>query len=292
MYATQERYNNQREEARHERLGALLKHCRSRIPSECRSLGHFHRQAARVGKPVTQGEVAEASGISRQWYVLMENDRSVRVSGKALSRIAEALGMSSAERVSLFRLAVPELRSLSFTQRSKQALDAIAPFRPLMRKLWAASSAAQALTIAREYALTEFGSHAVITSTRGADGRWESALSGIEHECSAQLNDLLCGLCGAAATDYSDVPGLMTLPGQALTRRELDARFPEAAAKLRRILDGVNCADLSIAMVNLRSRHGLQVSFMLVNYQLREFTVHERTELRTLAGIVALALPG
>ena len=280
------------EEIVHARLSDFLRACRSRIPMESCSLGRFQRGRAHVGKPVTQGEVAEACGISRQWYVLMENNRSVRVSGKALSRIAEALMMTPGERVSLFRLAVPELRSVSLTQHTRHAVDAITQFRPVMRKLLAANTAAEVLTIARDFALVEFGSHVVTTSTKLADGCWESAWSGIEHERFAKVNDALQEYSDAVTSDYAHADGVATLPGVVVTRFELDIRFPEAAGTLQSVLDAANCSDLSVAMVELQSRRGLNVRMMLVDYQTRKFTACERTQLRTLAGIVSLALPG
>lgn len=73
---------------------------------------------ARVGKPVTQEEIAEAAGISREWYARMEADRSVRASSRAIARIAEALMMEPAERLALFQLALPEIRRCDVLQPS------------------------------------------------------------------------------------------------------------------------------------------------------------------------------
>ncbi|MBV8637378.1 MAG: helix-turn-helix transcriptional regulator [Candidatus Eremiobacteraeota bacterium] len=258
-----------------ERLSSFLRRCRSRIPSESEFLGHFQRQRARVGKPLTQDEVAEACGISRQWYVLMENDRSVRVSGKALLRIAETLRMTPAERVTLFRLAVPELRSVSLTQQTKRTVDAIAQFRPLMRELWSASTESEALTVARGFAQAEFGSHAVVTFTRLADGCWDSAVSGDEPERFEAFRAVLREYCVANAGDYHDTHGVTMLPSEVLTHSEFGA---------------AGGPGLSTAMVRIQSRRGLVVTLMLVDYQLREFTAREQTQLRTLAGIVSLAL--
>jgi hypothetical protein len=47
-------------------LSAFLKRCRARIHSEALVLGTYLRFLMRVGKPVSQQEVAEAAGISRQ----------------------------------------------------------------------------------------------------------------------------------------------------------------------------------------------------------------------------------
>ncbi len=91
------------------RVSTLLKACRARISAECRTLGQFVRMPARVGKPVTQEEIAEAAEISREWYARMEADCPVRASSRTLARIAESLMMKPAERLALFQLALPEI---------------------------------------------------------------------------------------------------------------------------------------------------------------------------------------
>jgi transcriptional regulator with XRE-family HTH domain len=103
-------------------LAAFLKQCRARIHFEARALGPYLRFQTRIGKVVTQEEVAEAVGISRQWYALLESgSRRIRVSPPVLGRIAEALMLNSAERSALFQLAVPEL---GVTKMKVQADDA------------------------------------------------------------------------------------------------------------------------------------------------------------------------
>jgi transcriptional regulator with XRE-family HTH domain len=68
-------------------VGELLKRCRQRLSSNIRSLGVCVRVPVRIGKVVTQEEVAEAAGISRVWYATMENDRAPRVSVRVLGQI-------------------------------------------------------------------------------------------------------------------------------------------------------------------------------------------------------------
>ena len=107
----------QHEETASQRLSTLLKACRGRIRPECRSLGQFERVPARVGRPVTQEEIAEAAGIGREWYARMETDRPVRASSRAIVRVAEALMMDPAERMALFRLTLPEMRRCDVLER-------------------------------------------------------------------------------------------------------------------------------------------------------------------------------
>jgi transcriptional regulator with XRE-family HTH domain len=125
------------------------KRCRGRIAPERASLGPYLRLPIRIGKLVTQEEVAEVVGISRVWYGMLENERPVRVSTAVLGRIADALMMDPVERASLFRLAFPELRSTSLADDSAGLLDTIGSLRLLTRRLWAATTEAEALTVVR-----------------------------------------------------------------------------------------------------------------------------------------------
>ena len=144
-------------------LGGLLKRCRARLKPESGSFGPHLRLPIRVGKAVSQEELAEALGISRQWYVRLESDRQTGVSPSLLARIADALAMDLAERDDLFRLALPELRTIPVVQ----------PRRSLIRRLWAANTEAEVLTIVREYAMTTLRPDIAVARTRVAIGHWE-----------------------------------------------------------------------------------------------------------------------
>ena len=252
------------DETGHEELSRLLKRCRLRIPKERRTLGTFTRSAARIGHRVTQSEIAQAAGISRQWYLFLENNRAVRVSPDVLRRIADVLMMTAAERTSLFRLAVPELRSIATEQPSMPALDAIVPFRDLMRNLRTANTKAEALKMAREYAVKTFAPDAVTTSMNVTENDCDYAFSGIEHERASELKAVLQRHDNAPSGDEGYVSGRL----RAGDRREL-----------------------SFAKVPIPSRAGQRTSLMLFRYGLKEFTIHERAQLLALAGIVSLALP-
>jgi DNA-binding XRE family transcriptional regulator len=90
-------------------LSQLLTGCRASVDLNVEFLGAKARHPRRVGKRVTQEEVAEAVGITREWYAAIERGRQVRVSPVVLSRIADTLAMTAEERKILFTLAVPEL---------------------------------------------------------------------------------------------------------------------------------------------------------------------------------------
>ncbi len=90
-------------------FGSFLKMLRERIPPESATLGSWKRQPLRCGRPVSQEEMAEAVGVSRNWYRRLENDASARASMKLLDRLASAFAFTPEERTTLFFLAIPEL---------------------------------------------------------------------------------------------------------------------------------------------------------------------------------------
>jgi DNA-binding XRE family transcriptional regulator len=93
------------------RLGGTLRQFRLRIDPAEGALGPYARRGWRRGRPVTQEELAECVGVSRAWYGLLESERPVRASIFLLDRLATALMLSPQERVNLFALALPELKT-------------------------------------------------------------------------------------------------------------------------------------------------------------------------------------
>jgi len=72
----------------------LLRDMKSRrraIPPEARLIGEYKRGARRIGRPVTQEELAEALGISREWYCALENGKFSDVSPELIGKVALVL---------------------------------------------------------------------------------------------------------------------------------------------------------------------------------------------------------
>ena len=76
------------------------------VPLETSALGCYARVSNRIGKRVSQEELAEAIGISRTWYSIIEVGR-VRPSIELVSRICNALMLDEAKRLKLVDLAFP-----------------------------------------------------------------------------------------------------------------------------------------------------------------------------------------
>ena len=93
-------------------LGTYLRECRENVPPTTKWLSEHERLSQRVGRRVTQEEVAEAIGASRAWYAMIETGAAERTTPRLLERIAETLGLEREQRVTLLRLAFPELAAL------------------------------------------------------------------------------------------------------------------------------------------------------------------------------------
>jgi transcriptional regulator with XRE-family HTH domain len=68
-----------------------IKSRRQAIPPEAESIGEYQRRPQRIGRPVTQEELAEALGISREWYCNLENGKCTDASPELIKKIALAL---------------------------------------------------------------------------------------------------------------------------------------------------------------------------------------------------------
>ncbi|MBV9333744.1 MAG: helix-turn-helix domain-containing protein [Candidatus Eremiobacteraeota bacterium] len=56
--------------------------------------------------------MAEAVGVSRGWYAMLERGEPIQPSIAMLNRVAQALNATRDERVTLLQLAIPELQGL------------------------------------------------------------------------------------------------------------------------------------------------------------------------------------
>lgn len=99
-------------ESREDALHRFVRERRQRIAPESQFLGESPRFPTRIGKAVTQEELADHLGISRQWYARFENGAAAGFSTQLLSRLSDLLLLSASERAEFVRLAMPELTYL------------------------------------------------------------------------------------------------------------------------------------------------------------------------------------
>src|ERR1700726_1109935 len=121
-------------------LALFLKFLRQRVDPDVRDLGPNARRPARLGKRVTQEELAEAIGVSREWYAMLEAAGTTRTSTGLVDRLAGALAVTPEERARLFQLALPELGGAQLRDDSIAVLEAFARLRSLSKRLWTATS--------------------------------------------------------------------------------------------------------------------------------------------------------
>jgi transcriptional regulator with XRE-family HTH domain len=118
-------------EAREEALHRFVRERRTRLAPESHFLGESPRFPTRIGKRVTQEELADHLGISRQWYARFEGGAAAGFSTPLLTRLCDLLLLSAAERAEFVRLAMPELVDLvrkdieerDARERAKRAID-------------------------------------------------------------------------------------------------------------------------------------------------------------------------
>jgi transcriptional regulator with XRE-family HTH domain len=159
---------------RRRRFGKLLKQGRCCIPVDTPSLGGMLRLPTRVGRHVTQEELAEAIGVSRVWYTMLETGRPARASVALLERICNTLMLDERQRAAAFELGVPVISSRSLEMRTAAILESSDRIRSTARRLLAVSTIDQALTIAAEDVSMHFqDAELVFFVRRRSQGRWE-----------------------------------------------------------------------------------------------------------------------
>lgn len=102
-------FDTRGDEERLGRLSSFLLQKRQHIAAGAAQIGPYTRLENRIGRPVTQEEIAEALGVSRQWYAAIETGSTPRPSVALLDRIAAVFELDADERLLLFGLAIREV---------------------------------------------------------------------------------------------------------------------------------------------------------------------------------------
>lgn len=156
-------------------LALFLQFLRRRIAPETRLLGSYVRLSERLGKRVTQEELAEAIGIGREWYAKLEAAGTTRGSPALIERLADALMITPEERAHLFHLAVPEFAGVPLRDDSLAALEGYSRLRSLTKRLWGKTSVEDVLTATSEQIADWFEDVLLVRSTRRREsGLWEA----------------------------------------------------------------------------------------------------------------------
>ena len=274
-------------------LRTFLADKRTRIkPGEVGLPSHGQRRVPGLRRE----DVAELAGVSTRWYELFETGSTrKRFSFEFVGRVADALRLDRDERATLFRLALPdvaeELRTNSLSSRSSAALEAFRWLRGLSKRLWVATTEAEALTMVREHAMAQFKPDTMQSLTRSEQGRWDRAVIGASKRAQQYDERVLERWSGASIDDLCCYK-FMRQPGDVITRSERDARLPDLAAKERPVLDAIALGDLSFVMASVRSKRGFVARLLMAHYADHDYSELERAQLSTLADVTSLALSG
>jgi transcriptional regulator with XRE-family HTH domain len=138
-------------ETREQTLHRFVRERRLRLAPELCFLGESPRLPIRIGKPVTQEEVAEHLEISRGWYSRFEAGAAAGFSIALLGRLCDLLLLSATERADLMQLATPALAPI-ISRDSDALYEAIRDVRKSVKRLWNATSEGEILQRAGEEA--------------------------------------------------------------------------------------------------------------------------------------------
>ena len=275
--------------------GAFLKEQRRRIPRDARSLGRYLRLPARRGKVVTQEEFAEAIGVSRVWYAMLESGAALNASPRLLARLADALDLPDESRNVLFKLALPELSVADRAFTLVQDLSgSIAPLRTAARRLWSASSESEILLTVTEAITGIFDdSDFAGAQKRMQPGLWDfPVIMGGEHlqDALAELMHTLTAGMTPAQIDETMLHGVLTEPGQVGTRDELHRNLSQKR-RIDRTFASVGFGATNFLDAHVKSREGNEATIFAVYADgKKDFTELDRAVLGTLADLASLAL--
>jgi transcriptional regulator with XRE-family HTH domain len=274
------------------RFAQVLRQARRAIPADAASLGNVLRFPHRVGRSVSQEEVAEAVGISRVWYATLESGRAARASIALLEKLANVLMLTAEQRTAVFQLAVPELSTRDLEARNNGILQASVQLRKSMRRLWSAASVEEALAIAAEEATTHFAdAELVLYVRRIAEGEWEHPVlvdrRGIGPENAGLYSDLAAQV-GRERFDQVALYPALAQPGDVGTRATFAATaIADAyeAAVVRHNLDR-----WALLHARIRSRDGVIAGLTVKHASEREYTETERAIIGAIASLASLAI--
>lgn len=136
-------------ERRAEALHRFVRDRRLRLAPDSLFLAKQPRLPNRVGKPVTQEELAEHLGITRGWYSRFEAGAPAVFSIALLDRLGDMLTLSAPERAELVNLAMPQLAPM-IARDSTDAYEMVGVMRRAVKRLFTATSEDEILHVAGE----------------------------------------------------------------------------------------------------------------------------------------------
>jgi transcriptional regulator with XRE-family HTH domain len=274
-------------------LAVFLNHLRRRIDPDSPALGAYVRGLGRLGKRVTQEELAEAIGVTREWYAVLETAGTTRASTSLLERLADALMVTPEERATLFYLAVPQMGRAQLRRESVEVLEAFSRLRSLTKPLWSATSPEELFTAASEKIADWFdGLFLVGASTRSESGRWKLQ-AGLDKPPVTRVSEAVAHLEAVESlfSTSAELDALYLYPqlidaGDTGTLHEL-----QPLPVQRVILKQSWCQTaFTVVMARVRSRSGLVGGFSVAHELGHSYSASDRAALGAVAEFTSLAL--
>jgi transcriptional regulator with XRE-family HTH domain len=241
--------------------------------------------------PVTQEELAEAVGVSRVWYAQLEIGTSKRVSTDLLGRLGDALMLDKAQRATLFQLGIPELARTTLRPSSTAMIDALSQMHCFAKRLWTASTEAEALTIATEGLAECFcDSRLIVSGRRNETGQWlHQALLGdprIVRRDEAFWGEF-CHTHSLREVDAGTLYPLLSQPGDVGTMEAYERT--DVKVQIRAALAEHRFGEWEMVIGRVRSRKGFLAN-LVVKRPSHPYSDTECAMVSTLADVTSLAL--
>lgn len=283
------------EEARRRQLAAFLVGARERIPAESPALGPCPRARERLGSPVSAAEIARAIGVGERWYALVEQAVPTRPSIPLIDRLVDVLALGPEDADTLWNLTIPVLRPQP-RDESRLVLEAYGSVQWYLRKLTAASSLEDVLSLAEETACAHFPEVSfIVAMSRTPDGRWVPHGEGLGTATASrriwrqygELHRPLGEVDPAGLDRLMGYPAI-SQPGDLLTFRDKDrSALTRIVTGARRRYERNNSAEL---LARMRSRDGYVGHLFFADFCKSNDGPADRELAATIADLASLAL--
>jgi len=277
---------------RRDDIRSFLKALRGRLHPDTKTLGAHERLNSRRGRAVTQEELAEAVGVTRGWYALLESGAAIQPSVAMLDRLAAALKTTPDERTTLFHLAIPALQN-SVAENKQDMYDVLSFLKAVSSRLWKATSENEALTIVGEHLANWFqGAGLVVLAKRVDVGEWELCFAPdrvAEKPWSKYFEDLRGHLSPPQLDELWSYPRQQA-PGDVSDDAALMGVAPDVCRLAAETLRRYHLESPSFIQGRISSRHGFVGCIHVQHETRRIYSDLDRAVLGAAAELTSLAL--
>ena len=272
-------------------LNEFIRTSRQRVAPGTRALGSFIRHSSRRAKRVSQEEAAEAIGVTRQWYVMMETRASIRISPNVLSRFSDVFMLSAIERERLLRLALPGLVRRDAHPAPQPLEDRFAWMRTSAQLLWNAETPATILAIAAEQAAKRISDSPLVFSTQRLEtGNWERVFYGTDRALAQRNEEFWTFLTASLSPERADAVNLYpTIAGHGEVGTIASYSEPWLKARMRYAILSHDLEDWHLMHARVRSKSGT-IAGLVVQRPDIPFSDDDRSIVSTIADLASLAL--